>query len=460
MPTQRIISLLLLSGALFACNNNKEHSRTDASNYVVAKSTPNYSQSSSYEMPNLLTYQDDFLQGSIQRFKAPARGITVLTGRKGLKVKVDPAALEKADGSAVDGPVIVDMAELTDHNDFFKSNAATICDGQLLASGGSYFIAMHCGEKELRIRDGRTIEVELPQFKKEDMQLFYGSRDENGDMSWESAGQQLRTAIKTSAPDEDLFTQASYMGADFLPDFALDENKQAKIYKTLKEEIYYYNRKMSIKEIVDTINRYRVKLVVDTVYMWPKSIKDLPPGTYVDSNYLYAVYGPTKQFVLKTCHAMEAEKNRNEKIRRSRDSALSNWQPQYLAGQLQKYYSPTKIARLGWLNCDRFYKYEKSDQPLELPVTLNNSKISYFIMYPTVNGMMNGRISVDDPDSAKLTYLPVNIKATLVAFTRINGAFYHCKKENFMVGKEKLKLDFTVVSADEMRKMFGKNVKI
>lgn len=453
----KILMLVLCTVILFSCNNKKQTQSSLNHNNTTAINTDTVNVAAD-EAIDIASYNTLFEQNSREIFTVKTNKISVITGKKGLKVTINPGVLEKADGSPVDGDIKVEMIELVNTDDLFKSNAATVSNGRLLASGGSYFVGMECNGQKLHIKKGGSLQMQFPKFKKEEMELFYGQRSVEGNMNWVRAGIEL-----TAEPEYELDFTYNLFEAErgALPGFAYDTAGQLRIFRTLNEEVYYYANRISIKNLVDTINRYSTKIYIDTVYTWPRQPAVLPKGARIDSNYLYHVYGPPKQFCIKNCRAIEEEQRRKEKEMLARQEAIKNWQPQTMAGQLQKYYNPSAITYLGWINCDRFYQYkEQSEVQLDIPYTFRKGNINYFVILQSMNGLLNGKIKIDSAEKLSIGNLPVGVQATLVAFTKNNSQLYHCK-ENFVVQKNRsVKLDFKNISAEEMTKMFGKNVKI
>ncbi|WP_462220047.1 hypothetical protein, partial [Ferruginibacter sp.] len=195
--------------------------------------------------------------------------------------------------------------------------------------------------------------------------------------------------------------------------------------------------------------------------MWPKEIAKLLPGQRVDTNYLYTVYGPPKQFILKTCRTLQEDNQKKEMEKRKREDALEKWQPKNLAGQIQKYYNPSAITNLGWINCDRFYQYSPpAEIEIDLPITFNKGTIQYFVIFKNFNGLINGKLEFSEGENISLKNLPAGESITLIAFTKNNGQLFHCKEE-FVIQKNKpVKLYFKNIYAEEMNKIFGKNVRI
>ena len=458
MPTQRVYAMLVLCTIILSyCNNKKVKDNIDA----VAATNFDTVQLQPDESLDLSAYANSFTGNVTQHFTASPRKVSVITATKGLQVTVDPAVLEKEDGSPVDGKIEVSIIELTTSEELFKSNAATISNGRLLSSGGSYFIGMQCNGQKLKVKKNKSFTVMFPIISDQEMQLFYGQRNAiDNSMNWISAGMNLKGKIAPG--DEVLFTDSNRNSVyDNFPGFTLTEEGTPKIYPTLNDAVYYYEKKMTIRELVDTINRHTTKIYIDTVYMWPKITTPLLPGQKIDTGYLLSVYGPAKQFILKTCKAMqeEAEKKASEKAERRQQ--MDNWQPQTLAGQVQKYYSPSSVRQLGWINCDRFYQNNQQiEVELDLPITFNKGSIQYFLIFQSFNGLMNGKVDCNAAAKITLGNLPANQPVTLIAFTKNNGEVFQCKEE-FIIGKNKtLKPNFKNISAEEMSKIFGKNVRI
>ncbi len=455
MLTQRVyLSFVLCTFILFSCSNKKIKNSAEAVPATISDTV----QLQPDEDIDLTDYSNAFAKNITQTFTASPGKISVLTAKKGLRVTVNVAALQKEDGSAVDGKINVSIIELTTSEDLFKSNAATVSNGRLLVSGGSYFVGMECGGQKLQIKKGKNLQIEFPVIKENEMQLFYGQRDTANNMNWLDAGINLQQ----DEEDEILFTDSNYNNlTDNFPALTLTAGGEAKIYRTLNEKVYYYEKMMTVKQLLDTINRHTAKIYADTVYMWPKEIAKLLPGQRVDTNYLYTVYGPPKQFILKTCRALQEDTKKKEMEKRKREDALGKWQPKTLAGQIQKYYSPAAITNLGWINCDRFYQYNPpAEVEIDLPITFNKGSIQYFVIFKNFNGLINGKLKFSEGENISLNNLPVGELITFIAFTKNKGQLFHCKEE-FVIQKNKwVKPDFKNISTEEMNKIFGKNVRI
>lgn len=461
MPKPASLLLLFIPVCILICCNSKKQKDTGAGKLSVNVKTDTVALHAS-DMVNLAEFNRSFNQLNTQRFTAGHQNISVITAQKGLKVTVDPSVLEKENGGAVNDRINVEIIELTNTEELFKANAATVSNGKLLSSGGSYFIGMSCDGQKLRIKKGREMAVEFPVLKSTEMELFYGERDSLQNMNWKRAGVNLR---QPKPEDMIAFTDSSrYDNPGFFPAFAYNKNGEAIIYPTLKKKIYYYEQMMTLEELIDTVNRNGLKLVVDTVQMWPKITSPLLAGQRVDTNFLLARYGPEKQFILKTYMDIAKEKEQKalaEQREEQRKKAMEDRQAQSLAGQIQKYYNPAGIQNLGWINCDRFYDYPQDTQvELNLPITFQSSGMQYFLLYPSFNGLMNGKLVANEEGSFVLNKLPAGEKLILIAFTKKEGRLYHCREEFIIRKNQPVKLDFAEISMAEMNAMFGRNVRI
>ncbi len=451
MQTQRILpSLLFISLLLFSCksrnaNTNAVSSQQLVSNYDTLIVSPG-------DAINTVSLTKDFTESITQSFNVSAKNVSVVTGKKGLKIIVDPSKLEKEDGSAVDGKVAVKMIELTNSMDMFRANAATVSDGRLLASGGSYFIDMQCNGQKLILKKGMAMQVNFPLLEDDEMKLFYGERNEENEMNWKEAGVSLVKQYEAIS-----FSDSNRFETNYIPG-ELDEFKPGHIYRTLDEQVYYYEKKMTLRELVDTINKNSAKVYLQTISFWPKNI---PTTGYIDTNYLIANYGPRKQYILRNCKDLKHEEAELERKRKAREEAIKNWQPKSLASRLQKYYAPADIMNLGWINCDRFYQIkEQTDVELDLPITLNDSGVEYFIIYKSFMGLMNDHINVDNESKLILSKLPVGATVTLIAFAKSKGEIYEMKKDFVIEKNKKIIPEIRTISPEEMKDIFAGNVKI
>lgn len=436
------------------CHQQTQHEKSR----TVSRTIPAHSEAVpvSDVQFNTAVLTDAYTNSITQTFTVTRKKITLVTGKKGLKVTVNPAQLETIDGQPVDGDITIKMVELTTSEDLFRSNAATMSNGKLLASGGSYYVGMECNGKPLRIKGTASVQMEFPRIRDEEMELFYGDRDKAGNMNW----------VKANEPLEFKYTTARVTAYDPpFPDNGLRKRFKSKfrLFKSLKEEIYFNDKLITIEQFARLLQQRGVDKNIDTLLI---PLYEFYQGLKYDPK---CRYDTIKRYRLVSCKDIEDEiawKEQERKITDERDEANRQYALQWRAGntlevKLQAYYAPSEVRNLGWINCDRFYQSPQLiEMPVEIPYTFNDPSVQYFLIYKSVNGLMSGRLAKNSSQQYVLANLPAGEKVTIVAFTKQNGVIYNCKEDFTITAGKILKPEFKAVSTEEMNKMFGSNVRM
>jgi len=396
-------------------------------------------------------YFDHFNNSIMQQFEVSPKRATVVTAKGGLKVTVNPSVLEKEDGTEAAGKIKVRIIELTNSEDLFRSNAATTSDGKLLASGGSYFIGMECDGQKLRIKNNKALQVDLPLIKKGEMELFYGERNGNNNMNWKKAGVSFQQQYTVNDVIDDMPDDVEYVPEVYT------EFQPGKVFTSMESTVSYYKKNITLSQLVDTLNRVSPKVYLETISFWPK---DLPKNQKLDTNFLIRTYGPMKQYILRTYKSKQAEEEALAKRKQMREEIRRTKLAVSEKKQLLKYYKPTEIVNLGWVNCDRYYDKEKTEVDLDLPIAFNNTRLEYFVIFRSFNGLMTDHIDHYGQGRAVLFNMPVGEKVTLIAFAKTNGTLYQVKHDFTIERNKKIAPEFKSVSTEEMNDIFGKNVRI
>lgn len=442
---------------LFSCNNKKNTGGLKVGN-VINNSVPDTVTLYPDNDVTIAAFTDGFISSNKQIFNVLPKKISVLKGNKGLKVTVNPAALIHDDGSAIEGNIKVTMIELTSSEDLFKSNAASVSNGRLLMSGGSYYLSMENKGRQIKIKEGHSLTVSFPKLKDNEMELFYGNRNSEGNMNWVRAEQSLQFNYNESY---------SAYNPPF-PDTAETNPFTSKypLFDSPESKVIFDGRPVTLKKMVEELQKKGIDKNIDTVYFtW----KDMKRFDNIEGKYKIITW---KKYRVISCKDLEAEKDSMVKVKKVKQQIeLANkkyreeWQKyndeNVLTGQIQKYYAPSAITKLGWINCDRFYNNpQNAEVLLELPITFKKPVIQYFIIYKSFNGMVNGKLGLDSLSKYRLQNLPEGQPVTLIAFTKNNGQLYHSKQDFVIQKNMPVKLEFKNISVEELTKMFGKNVKV
>ncbi len=440
---------------LFSCNQRTEvsHPEPNASALPAASSEPVNQAASPGELNQLVK---EYEKSMTQVFTVQTGKPTVIRGKNGLELTVNPTSLLKEDGAPVDGPITVKLIELTNTGDLYRCNATTVSNGELLVSGGSYFIGMECNGQSLKIKSGAGLSAKFPKIKNGDMELFYGNRDATGTMNWNRAEQNLS-----------FFDMVKY--GSYNPPYPFTGEKKFKsryvMYESLSKKIFFEDHLMSIRRMVELLNKRGIDKHIDTVKL-PVVVAN--PFPNAKEKFIYDTL--LRYRVLTACEAA-AEKDTMEKealLEKQHLEANELYRAEYsrmnafnsVPGQLQQYYAPESITSLGWINCDRFYNNpQNTDLPVELPYTFSNPQIQYFIIYKSFNGLMSGRLKMNNKGEYVLDRLPQGESVRLVAFAINNGAYYEYTEDFVISAGKKIKPAFRLISVEELRKKFGNNIK-
>lgn len=459
--TKNYLAILCFLFFLVSCNDQKKQRGSKD----VSSSPAEAVHINNEDGVNTATLHNAFTSSITQTFIVKQKNITILTGKKGLKVTVKPSALETEDGQPVSGDIVVKMVELTTGEDLFKSNAATMSNGRLLASGGSYFIGMECNGKKLRLKNNQSLQMEFPKIKEDDMELFYGNKNETGDINWVSADEQLNSTTNYNAG---INRYASYNPP--YPDLLSTERKRFKskyrLYNSINGKVYFENKLTTLKGMIDILQKRGVDKNIDTLFI---PSYEYHYGLKYDPKYQYDT---VVKYRIISCKDLEAERDslaKEASLKAVRDQANRKYNEAWwkknddgsLEGRLQQYYAPSAVTRLGWINCDRFYQYlQNIETPVEIPYTFTNSDIQYFLIYKSFNGLMSGKLVKNTKQQFVLSNLPYGEKVTLVAFTKQNGQVYNCRQDFVITPGKTIVPAFKTISAEQMNKMFGSNIKI
>lgn len=441
------------AGALACLSACQQHPTQPALQSSVTPTRAAVEQTAATELASdasidLLEYQEGNRRMLTQRFYVPANRVTIVTASKGLKVTIDPAALETLDGKAVTAEMEASIVELTKTEDFFKVNAATESNGRLLESDGSYWIRITSAGKELRIRKGKCLWMEFPRAAQKNMELFYGQRNAAGEMNWIRAGYPLAKPAESvqfdrfgSTTSDNRYSYA--LTAIYKPD-------SQHVFRSLQETLYYKEKPVPLRDFMDTLRSHSANVYLDTFNYWPK---DLPTNKVLDTHHLITLYGPYRLYRIRSCQPV-MERNNVEKP----ETPLAPVRADLLS-QLQDYYAPAAVSSLGWINCDRFNEDQPAEMQFQFAAHLSNVQVAYFLLFPTINGMLQGSAESDLANRIYVNQLPAGRRVKVIAFTKKNGAVYEAITETDIRHQATVFLPFKEISVSELNKRFGRNWK-
>lgn len=142
--------------------------------------------------------QDRLSANTEQVLKCKSGQEQTLRSAKGTLLVVPANAFVFEDGTAPTAEVDIILQEAYDPSDFILHNLTTTSDGRVLQTGGMLSINAQSAGKELRLADGMTITVSIPNGGNFDptMELFYAQPVASGSVDWKPAGQKFRKTLR------------------------------------------------------------------------------------------------------------------------------------------------------------------------------------------------------------------------------------------------------------------------
>lgn len=180
------------------------------------------------EKENLTAFKEiESLSDSSQFFTLTNDNIARLEARNGAKLIIEPNTFEFNDGTSPTGAIQLEVREVYEKSDMILNGLTTTSDGRLLESFGMVLINATSGGKVLKIKDGRSIAITIPN-KREGVagELFYGEKTDSV-LNWQYAGTtqdttEVVTTIISRASERDSIKSTTYQYVNGLREFVSD----------------------------------------------------------------------------------------------------------------------------------------------------------------------------------------------------------------------------------------------
>ena len=291
-----------------------------------------------------------------QIIKVSADKSSVVKGRKGTKLSVNPNDLVTESGKPLGQNIEVELKELTNQGQLLRTNTQTVSNGKILVSGGAYFIGMTSNGEKLRLKDGKTLDVQFPKLSDKEMALFYGERNDLGQMNWQKATETFKNSQEQPRPPT---------------------------------------------EGVKTVRKSDIDAILD----------------YVDSG----------------------------------DTATTQEERETMV-KSQIVYDAIAIAKLGWINCDRFLEVEnKADLYVSFNPEDSVKNANIFLVFKDINSVIQTCYYPDK--SPQFENMPIGYKARLIAYTVKHEKVFAYSTDLTITKGQKLTLSLKEISEKDFKKL-------
>ena len=427
-----------------------------------------------------------------QQFTVSSNEVKKITAKKGLKILVDADQLETKDGKRPAGNINVTVREITDAKDMILNNCPTVSDGRMLVSGGSYFIAMSNNGEELRVRNGKSIQMEFPKIKDDNMQLFYGETKADGSINWKPSAVNLLYK-KAVLPNTDEGFQSTALLQSGQPDWNqrpfdydflnnLSATAQFEYNKSVLrhfEDSAMDARRSYVKEHYSTMTQDQVRQTIVAPFIMPRNIyewfsiryllrpiifKDiyypLTNGCYqyhlLDVNSAYVKYERdtiTGLTFRGLAPLKDSTPDNNSTM--SSSSGVRITTPAKVKSNVI-YYEPSEITNLGWINCDHFFECpEGTVNGFTLNIKRDSipANVAVYIIFKNMRSMLASSGATGGKSACRvIQQLPLNAKVDLIIYSKIANQFIECKRTVTITKDLSVPVEFSTVPDGDIKK--------
>ena len=375
------------------------------------------------ELEEILNFETEM----VQNFNVSTDSIISIEGKKGTLIEFNPKDLElKSKKGFNSQSLTIELIELTNKQDLLLANAQTLSNGKWLVSGGAFKIDIKVDNESLVLKEGKTISVKFPKNTNEDeMQIFYGNRNENGYLNWELSDVKLKnekhfTIFCRDSIVLDVEKTSAFGGVETF--------KQILEIDTLgflsKNEIRLRFPKIS------EFNNQKDTVVIYQDYYFYSNIDDL------DAKYEIIDTNSLKEVI---------EIHEENKRRGSNNSKVTS----RINDNYKSFYEAINISKLGWINIDKFSNIED-----KVTINLKNNLDFNFNIYADEaypeNSVWHQTYLIDNDNNTILNVyssileIPEKRKFTIISCCVVDDTFYvsrqvirSTKNETFVIEYKK-----------------------
>ncbi len=376
-----------------------------------------------------------------QTFTVSGKKPSVVKGKAGTKIHVEPKNLIMPDGSPIHGDIQVNLIECTKKSELLGAGLQTVSDGKLLESGGSYYIDMEANGQKLAIKEGKSVNVEFPKMTDKNMELFYGQKDETGQMNWDAADVDFKNAKSQpkSAAVSDSATSTFTVQNDTIYGYVsgTDTIRSSKI-----EDIWAYMEaedggKPSVNTSKSTLKKGRT------------TKKEQSDNSLAERNR-------QNELSMKNRRA-ESEKAEKEKAALAELKSAQDERSRQFAAENDRFtqlYKAVDIKNFGWINCDRFYN-ESNVAPVIVELPENITSAIVYIAFSDINSILSLNY-YDGMEAVESQNIPVGQQIEVMAMTQgKNANDYAFARATITVGSDNVvALEPKPTPKDEIQRQF------
>jgi len=402
-------------------------------------------------------------------FTISADSDTTIFGKQGTRVFIEQGTFQFADGSPVTGSIIIDLKECYSMSDIILADLSTESNGKLLETGGMLNITATSGGKEIEIKSDKRMVVHFPKTNDspKQMNLFFADKSATGNSvsNWTIDTVSLvKKTIKLSSwgyvwPDVDDSTEFNYIPKNFV-DSGYYWNHIDLYLNAFNFSVTTINEVSSNRVDIDfKIDRNgKIRNPVLTGQVSADTKKEIL--SFVNNLPEFNPGKDNKGNIIERTGMLSISEGQIIPLYRSRKEYLTSFDKKYAGFEKQPIknmndaelnYYIFSVAKLGWINCDRFLESERTvDYFVQTPPG-NDTKIK--MVFKDLNGVLmansnNGRYV--------FSKVPIGRQVTIVAIKNTNGKFQTAFQNLTITDKPLENLIFKETTLGELKQNLDK----
>ncbi len=374
----------------------------------------------------------NFESGFIQQIKVPLDSIIEVKGDKGTILRFNPFDLETKSGKKLSNDSLsVELIELTTKQDLLLANAQTVSNGKWLISGGAFKIDIKQGSNTLMLKEGKTVDIAFPKNTNEgNMELFYGDRDNNGDMNWSETNIRLKPN-----PYVVFISQESLLDTILTMKYGgVTTYRDVNVLDTIGH--------VNIKRIDSLFNDVRLfDSSLDTLLIWRHDKQEPAVSTDYEYESIDIVFDQISSNQLDELEQKISTKVYFEAI---------NKQDRYFEyirhkkAIIDNIYETTKLSKLGWINIDKFANDEEKVR-VKLDFNIETDYDQIYLVDSKNNTILN--VYNDKID------LPINRSFYIIVIGIKGKDIYGFKKLVRFEGNKNFKIEYRKIEESQLKSL-------
>lgn len=413
-----------------------------------------------------------------QRLTAPSDRETTISGAKGTVIHVDPNRIESVDGSPLGDSIKIELLEMTRNSSMILNNVQTVSNGQILVTGGAYYLNMTSDGKQLKIKKGKGLNVEFPQLTEDEMGLFLGERDSLGQINWSKTNKKF----ESKEISDSLILKSNLVDIPDTTDFKKPtkplklNNQDNRVLKLaledtlLEPELQQFN---NVKFRVNDDSEYDPNDADNTWYKVSISKSE------VEGEYILTFMGVTQEGkkIIKEYEVTPAlegvdyksalklydkkyEEYLKQKIKREEEiqKMIEEAKKRQAENELKyETYAAIELMDFGWINCDRFLNDPGPYKNIDIIV--NNDSLSgarIYAVFNDIKSIMTADYYKGQNTKIAFNDLPANRNVSIIALAAQNGIPYIFETKINTIKNQKVEVNFIASTQEEIKKKINR----